>query len=539
MGLMANIFVAAFYGVMLLSLLYFIHKVMWFMRFRQLQAQLASNALAKLTGRAETSLVRFEQGADVSWSEVAQGRDRSPIAYVKRIEARLQAMMDELTASRRERVDDFVASLDENLRSPAERHVCVLEVPRVSGPPREVRIDLDFPPVVIVGQPDAALFKLEVRSRYGVAPRLFAFVLGAADVVYGSRHVMRISQNASVPFAVLMRRLGLVAIVLLALVGDFAFSVRLHLVEWAEREVARGLRVPLTGDFGRWLNDHLATALSLWLLLYGAFYLTIYLVLFVRSHRNLRELRAMELDLPRVTLDIEARHRNQLVARAREYGGSLDEATRVASKQVLMLLQRSVHRLRRRIANRALLEQSDRMAAAFFSRLPESSKGLRDVATEQRHTRLHYLWPRVGEMQYHVQLAQYREAFQQLELGGQRLRGRRPDPVGAEETWRNLVRLARMFPEVVPADVLEDLGTAHDRMLEAVVAETERDLEELDRRLDDLAHGLSETLASVTPVVESMVDLTSEAIREEMSEYTSEILRVRELARVEAMAFEI
>jgi hypothetical protein len=541
MGLMANIFVAAFYGVMLLSLLYFIHKVMWFMRFRQLQAQLASNALAKLTGRAETSLVRFEQGADVSWSEVAQGRDRSPIAYVKRIEARLQAMMDELTASRRERVDDFVASLDENLRSPAERHVCVLEVPRVAGAPREVRIDLDFPPVVIVGQPDATLFKLEVRSRYGVAPRLFAFVLGAADVVYGSRHVMRISQNASVPFAVLMRRLGLVAIVLLALVGDFAFSVRLHLVEWAEREVARGLRVPLTGDFGRWLNDHLATALglSLWLLLYGAFYLTIYLVLFVRSHRNLRELRAMELDLPRVTLDIEARHRNQLVAWAREYGGSLDEATRVASKQVLMLLQRSVHRLRRRIANRALLEQSDRMAAAFFSRLPESSKGLRDVATEQRHTRLHYLWPRIGEMQYHVQLAQYREAFQQLELGGQRLRGRRPDPVEAEETWRNLVRLARMFPEVVPADVLEDLGTAHDRMLEAVVAETERDLEELDRRLDDLAHGLSETLASVTPVVESMVDLTSEAIREEMSEYTSEILRVRELARVEAMAFEI
>ena len=104
MGLVANIFVGLFYGVMLLSLLYFIHKVMWFMRFRKLQAQLASNALDKLTGRAETSLVRFEQGADVSWSEVAQGRDRSPIAYVKRIEARLQAMMEELTASRRERV---------------------------------------------------------------------------------------------------------------------------------------------------------------------------------------------------------------------------------------------------------------------------------------------------------------------------------------------------------------------------------------------------------------------------------------------------
>ena len=85
----------------------------------------------------------------------------------------------------------------------------------------------------------------------------------------------------------------------------------------------------------------------------------------------------------------------------------------------------------------------------------------------------------------------------------------------------------------------DELSTAHARMLEAVAADTERDLADLDRRLDELAHGLTETLASVTPVVESMVDLTSEAIREEMSEYTSEILRVRELARVEAMAFEI
>ena len=541
MGTLATVFVAVFYGVMLLSLLYFIHKVMWFLRFRRLQATLATNALDKLTGRAETTVVRFEQGADVSWAELAKQGDRSPIDYVKRIEGRLQSMMEELTASRHARVDDFVASLDENPATPRERQALVLQVPRVAGPPREVCLDLQFPQVVVAGEPNETLFNLEVRSRYGVAPRLFAFVLGAADVVYGSRHVMRISQNASVPVAVLMRRLGLVVIVLLALIGDFTFSVRPRLVTWASREVARGLRVPLGGALGAWVNDHLATivGLSLWLLLYGAFYLSIYVVLFVRSHRNLRELRAMELDRPRVTADIEARHRNQLVAWAREYGASLDEATNVACKQALLLLQRTVHRLRRRIASRALLAQCDRMAAAFFARLPESSKGLRDVATEQRHSRLHYLWPQAKEMQYHVQLAQYREAFHQLEAGGQRLRGRRPDPVQAEDTWRNLVRLARMFPEVVPADALDELSTAHARMLEAVAADTERDLADLDRRLDELAHGLTETLASVTPVVESMVDLTSEAIREEMSEYTSEILRVRELARVEAMAFEI
>ena len=187
MGMLATVFVAAFYGVMLLSLLYFIHKVMWFMRFRQLQASLATNALDKLTGRAETTVVRFAQGADVSWSEVAQGGDRSPIDYVKRIERRLQAMMEELSASRHARVDDFVASLDENPITPRERRALVLEVPRMAGPTRAVHIDLHFPAVVVVGQPEQTLFNLEIRSRYGVAPRLFAFVLGAADVVYGSR----------------------------------------------------------------------------------------------------------------------------------------------------------------------------------------------------------------------------------------------------------------------------------------------------------------------------------------------------------------
>ncbi len=541
MGIVATLFVAVFYGAMLLSLVYFIHKVMWFVRFRQLQTQLASTALARLTDRAETSVVRFEAGADVSWSEVAKGRDKSPIAYVKRIEARLGAMVEELRASRRETASDFVASLDEDPATPRARNVHVLRVPRISGPPHEVPMDLAFPGVVVSGAPDGTLFNLEVRSRYGIAPRLLAFVLGAADVVYGSRHVVRISQNASVPFAVLMRRLGLVAIVLLALVVDFTLSVRFRLIEWAAKEVRQGLRVPLEGAFGDWLNSHLATTLGLclWLLAYGAFYLAIYVLLYVRSHRNLRELRAMELDLPRVTLDIESRHRNELLIWAREYAAAMDEATRVAEKQALMLIQRTVHRLRRRIANRTLLAETDRMKAEFFARLPESSKGLRDVATEHRHSRLHYVWPRKKEMGYHVTLAQYREAFQQLEAAGQRLRGRRPDPVEAENTWRTLVRLARMFPEVVPSDVLAAMRVAHDQMLEAVVTETERDLEELDHQLGELAHGLTETLASVTPVVESMVDLTSEAIREEMSEYTSEILRVRELARVEAMAFEI
>ena len=265
----------------------------------------------------------------------------------------------------------------------------------------------------------------------------------------------------------------------------------------------------------------------------------IYAVLFIRSHRHLRALRRMESEADEVAVEIETRHRAALLTWAADYGGSMDDAARIGFEQGEMLLQRATHRLRRRIASHALVRELEAMADLFFEKLPEASKGLRDVATEYRHSRLHYIFPRKKEMGIHVELAQYREVHARLQLAAHQLSGPEPDPREAERAWVMLVRFARMFPNVVPADTLDRVELEHGRALQSVVRETDAELEELDRRLAELAHGLGETLSTVAPVVESMVELTSEAIREEMAEYSREVLRVRELARVEAMAFEI
>lgn len=541
MGFVSTLLVVAFYGVMLLSLVYFVHKVLWFIRFRRLQESLAHRALGKLREQAETSVIRFEQGADVSWTEVAGEQDKSPLLYVKRVESRLDAMSKEVQRSVTSIAEAFVASLDPNPDTPEERFRRVLRVPRLYGAPRDVHIDLAFPLVRVPNPPDETLYSLEVRSRYKAAPRVLAFLLGAADVFYGARHVVRISQNARVPLAVLMRRMSLIALVLLALMVDLFFGARKQLIAWSERQVAEGLRVPWDGTIGDWLNENLATllGLGLWLGAYGALYLSIFAVLHWRSHRNLRKLRRMEAGRESVLGELEAKHRVELHDWAEDYAYGLDDAAEIGAKQAQMLIERTVHRLRRRLASPQLLREADKMAGAFFALLPESSKSLLDSATEHQHSFWHAIWPRKKEMGYHVTLAKYREAWQQLETARQALRGRNPDPAQAQALWTTMVRLARMFPEVVPERVATWLGEAHATTLRHIVERTERDLKELDGRLDDLAHGMTETFGAVAPVVESRVELTSEALEHDIAEHIATVLRVREEARVEAMAFEI
>ena len=257
MGTIGQAFVAAFYGVMGLSLVYFVHKVWWFLRFRQLLRRLVVGALERLGEEAETSVVRFEQGADASWTELAGPTHAGPVAYVTRVERRLRAMRRELAEGRGEAGDALVAALDPHATAEFQRYVRVLRVPSVEGEPRDIEVDLAFPHVRGAEPPDGTVFRLEVRSRYGVVPRLLSFVLGAADVVYGSRHVARISQHANVPFVVLLRRLSLVAVVLFAVGVDLALSIRPRLVAWANAKVEAGLEAPIGGAFGAWVNDNL------------------------------------------------------------------------------------------------------------------------------------------------------------------------------------------------------------------------------------------------------------------------------------------
>ena len=128
----------------------------------------------------------------------------------------------------------FLERLSSNPSGETPDSLSVLTMPRVDGAPSDVKIEITFPRIRRPRPPAEDLYTLEVRSRYGFWKRALVFVLGAADVVYSSSHVARMSQNAQVPLGVIFRRLSLVAVILGAIVVDIAFSLRARLIEWVD-----------------------------------------------------------------------------------------------------------------------------------------------------------------------------------------------------------------------------------------------------------------------------------------------------------------
>ena len=75
---MGRVLTIAFYAVMLGAVGFFLHKVLWFFRYRRLQEKLVTRALGKLTEEADTTVVRWDQGAEVSWAEASAGDSFAP-----------------------------------------------------------------------------------------------------------------------------------------------------------------------------------------------------------------------------------------------------------------------------------------------------------------------------------------------------------------------------------------------------------------------------------------------------------------------------
>jgi hypothetical protein len=540
---MEGLLSAAFYGAMLLALAFFVHKVCWLIQFRKIQARLVGHALARLRETTETTLLRFDRGADSSWTEVSGAAGgESPIEFVMHTERRLAALVRDMKASHRPIRDVLVRGLrgDGAAGSEGDDERPVLTIPRLYDAPIELTLDPSFRALATARSIDPSLFTLKVRSRYGLLPRALAFFIGAADVVYSSAHVARMSQNQAVPISVLLRRMSLVLLILLAIAVDITFQARARLIAWCARAFA-GFALDDPGPVGELLNAHLPTMMGLtfWLAGYGAIYLGLFVFLRNRSASHMRRLDELRVAASARERAIVGRQRDELVTWAGEYGRTLDDASTVAVRQAEMLVQRTIARLRRRLASPQLLTRAEQVAHALFERLPESSTALRDVATDHRHSFGHLLWPRPDEMHYQVKLAQYRAAWRDLEVSIAALRGPRPEPHQANQLWRNLVAYGRMFRDALPEGLAGSLAGAYDESIASIVEETEADLRELDGRLTQLAEGLARTFSTARPLVESRLKLAEENIEAEMAHFVAEILRVREQARLEAMAFEI
>ncbi len=527
-----HVLAVLFYGVMLGAVGFFVHKVLWFVRYRSLQDRMLGRALEKLTEQADTTVVRWDRGAEHSWSEANASHDAGPTDYVRRVEedlARIERVLEDGHTPVR---STFVRAVVED--TPAETFT-VLRIPRHHGDALPVEILLSFGHVPEPNVPDPALFELNIRSRYGFWRRLLAFFLGAADVVYSSQHVIRMSQNQSVPANLLIRRVSLVLLILVALGLDIGFGIRDHLIAWAERWTRTHLS--LDGTLGEYAPS--VIGLGLWLTIYGALYLGLYIGLRWWSGRKVARLETLRNTYKDRIADIRDMHLEGLQRWARDYATTLDDAAMLTLHQALMLVQRTRHRLRRRVASKMLLALAEEVAQCFFARLPESATELRDVATQREHSLAHKIWPRAREMAYQVEIAKFRHAWRDIELCLSALRGQHPDPDLAGQLWRSLVRYARMFPEVVPEDLFTRLQEAHGNTVENMVDATDADLADLDQRLTELATALSHTFESVSALVESRIELTTQAMNAAVADLVAEALRVREEARLEAMAFEI
>jgi hypothetical protein len=545
-----------FYAATVLALAFFIHKVLWLVQYKRLQGEIVAEAVRRLREGNAQGLAEWEEFAKGRWSTaLGQNEISGPSTFIRRVEEGLGQVRTDLRTSRRSLEELLPKALAAPSADPQPTTVLSLRrltTRRDAEARYEVAVDLRFPPVTVPRAPDKKLYELNVRSRYGGLRRALVFFSGVADVVYSSQHVARMSQNVHVPTSTLVRRLSLVFLVLFFVFLDLAFQIRRQIsaaIEAALWPQAHHLTGPAAHGAahatatipGSGFDHAVGTVLGMvvWLALYGSISLAFYFLVRRRYQASMRKLRNMMRDEPAAMEKIHARHLGDLALWGAEYGRSLDSAVDLTLRHAEALIDHYGHRLRRRIAGPALLEAAKSIADCLFLKLPESRGELSDAATEHKHSFAHYVWPRADEMGYQERVAQYRAAWQRLEMAVTDLRREQPDPVLAHETWRAATSYATVFAHMIPSGMAESLRHAYAQMVAETIADTDKDLGDLDRRLGELRRSIAEQLEAARGLVQGRVELTNSQMAASVGALVSEIIQVREQARLEAMAFEI
>jgi hypothetical protein len=554
MDVLADLLLYVFYAVTIAALGFFIHKVLWLVQYRRIQSAIVADAVKRLHDGNAQGLAEWEEFAKERWrNALGQKEISGPSTFIRRVEEGLAQVRRDLRSGKKTIEELFTQALATGKAAPeSQPPATVLSLQRLTPKKDEERyevtLDLRFPGLAEPRPPDKRLYELNVRSRYTMLRRALVFFSGAADVVYSSQHIARMSQNVHVPTSTLVRRLSLVVLVLFFVLIDIGFSIRERISEAIEAALAPHPAHALehhahaaTGSAAEGNAHMMGTVLGfgVWLGIYGTIYIVFYLSVRRRYESSIRRLRQMMADEPRVMARIRQRHLEELGRWAGAYGKSLDSAVDITLRHAEGLIDHYGHRLRRRIAGPALLDGAKTIANCLFLKLPESRGELADAATEHKHSLPHYVWPRPDEMGYQERLAQYRAAWQKLELAVTDLRREQPDPVLAHETWRTATSYATVFAHMLPSGLAEELRHAYAQMVTECVADTDKDLGELDRRLGALRRSVADQLEAARSLVKGRVELTNGEMQATVAALAAEIIQVREQARLEAMAFEI
>ncbi len=546
MDIVLSIAGALFYGASIVAAIFFTHKVFWLVQYRRIQRAIVDDGIRLLREGNEAGQKAWEEHARTAWSNALGAEINGPSTFIRRVEEGLDRVRRDLRKDRGS-IEEYLGKALSGRASPGSS-IDVLYVRRLTkrGDKEAFVVSLDVEPVSLPAPrpPPARLYELSVRSRYGLLRRALVFFSGAADVVYSAQHVALMSQNPHLPTSVLVRRLSLALLVVAVVAIDLIFGARAAITALIQGYLfpltLRGSHAPPAPPPGFW-EEHLATGLGFvtWLAAYGSIYLVLFFSVRRRYQVNMRRLRALREGERDAIEGIQKRHVRELAAWGREYGESLDNAVTIARRHAETLVDHVGHELRRRIAGPTLLEPAKSIADGLFLKLPESRGELADAATTHKHSFWHYVWPRPEEMEYQRRLAQYRAAWQYLELAVGDLRREQPDPNQAHALWRSATLYAQAFAPILPSGLADELERAYGQMVVECVAETDKALADLDKRLAELARSLEEQLESAKPLLASRVELARDRIEGSMAAHVAEIIRVREQARLEAMAFEI
>jgi hypothetical protein len=552
---LSMLLVYAFYGATFLALLYFVHSVLWIARFRKLQQRLAEKAEEELSESGRESSDQWRSASEKAWNKTrGQLSDASPENYVRRVEQALARLTLDLRSARlegafqkalREDLDltEDVAPGEDEVGGPrrVRTRVEVLHMPRLFGDPIDVALEVGLGRLRRMRRPDPHSFDLRLKSRYGTKRRLLVFLFGAADVAFSARHVSRISQHATMPMSVIFRRLSLVLLILLAVLVDVSLGIRKRLIDISEQWLGNSGFFEGWGGFGEFLDQYLPVTLALivWLAGYGTIYVGLFLYLWFKSKSYLRRLERLREEDHEKRESLFARYEAEFCNWVLGFARSLDEATGNTASQARLLVERTLHQLRQRVAHPLLVEHAEQTAAKLFEMLPEASTQLQDEVTTQHRSLRFRLWPLASDMRDQTVIARRRFAWQYLQTAVAELRGSNPDPAVAIDLWARMIALPPAMPEIELWKASEELASAYPVMLAELVEQTERDLVALDTELTELAESLGKSFDNVQSLIDTRYDLARQAMGAELGELTAEILRVRERARLEAMAFEI
>lgn len=540
METVADFFLYAFYALNAGATVFFLHKVLWLVRYKRLQAILIQEGGARIAASQARKVDAFDTFAEGVWKSVPDAMGAESLGgYVARADEALRDVRRSLRTSRasiRDLAMEAAASdIDRTARGTA------LCFPQAStGGVREVRWEITVPPLLATRRLDPHLYALKTKSRYGFRRRALVFFAGIADVVYSAQHVAVMSQNPHAPTGVLVRRLSLVFLLVVLIMADLLFGIRKAISAMIEDRYGAPDLSSL-GDTGTFLSAHFGTiaGVVLWTAALSLVYFAAALAVRRRSRLWQKKLDAMKASEVERLAALQREREEQLTAWLVGFAASLDRAVDLGAKHAELLVDYHRGRLRRRVVETSPVRAAKVIAAALLAELPEASGDLADRATSERRSFLHHVWPREEEMRVEVDMAQMRAAWQDIEWSLGKLSHPRPDPEAIDGLFRRLVMYAGAFRDLLPETMPSDLRDGYRTTVESLVAETQADLDDLDARLDEIAARLTEQLAVAGSLVKFQVEMTNHEIETGVNRLASEVLATRERARLEAMAFEI